>query len=708
MQAFFNVRHRFLSSLVLASSLIAAVTGHAQQKLSATVADEVVVTATRFKEKYLDTPVNVTVITAEDIKNSPAKTLPDLLSEQAGINVQDFFGNNAATTTVDMRGFGVTGGQNTLILIDGRRLGDIDLSGVQWSAIPFAAIERIEIVRGSGAVLYGDGASAGVINIITRSPVAGGRTANLSARAGSYDTFDGQLNANYMGTRAGINITASNFESRGYRDNNRNRQSNALADFRWLTESGEISIKASNDNQGIRLPGARMVQPSAGINLLETNRRGATTPLDYAQRNGNQVLLDWRQRVAFGEFIIGGGYRDKQQTAYFDFGGFPDYRVTDLDVWSFTPRLRIAQPVFGKDNTLVIGYDQYRWDYRLRKSISTVAIAQPINSISATQDTHAVYAHNTTRLTDKATVVVGWRSERFKINANDVYDPAAPGGAFGSGAPAAAQTTSVYAYELGTRYQVAPTFALVGKFGRSYRFANVDETYETTPAFTAQFQLLRPQINVSTEIGAEMKVKRGNLRAALFNINVTDEVHLDAFSAGIGNTNLPPSRRRGLELDGRWKASETLTVGAAYTYTDARFREGTLPGGGGFGAFFSNVVIAGKHVPLVPQHKANLTAAWAFTTKTRLSAAARYVASQFMDNDEANTLGVTIPAYTVIDLKLAHEQGPWRLSAGINNLFNRKYFNYAVRSNQVVAADRYNAYPLPEINGAVTLEYAFK
>ena len=708
MQAFFNVGHRFLSSLFLAGSLIAAVPGHAQQKLPATVADEVVVTATRFKEKYLDTPVNVTVITAEDIKNSPAKTLPDLLSEQAGINVQDFFGNNAATTTVDMRGFGVTGGQNTLILIDGRRLGDIDLSGVQWSAIPFAAIERIEIVRGSGAVLYGDGASAGVINIITRSPVAGGRTAILSARAGSYDTFDGQLNANYMGTRAGINITASNFESRGYRDNNRNRQSNALADFRWLTESGEISIKASNDNQGIRLPGARMVQPSAGINLLETNRRGATTPLDYAQRNGNQVLLDWRQRVAFGEFIIGGGYRDKQQTAYFDFGGFPDYRVTDLDVWSFTPRLRIAQPVFGKDNTLVIGYDQYRWDYRLRKSISTVAIAQPINSISATQDTHAVYAHNTTRLTEKATVVVGWRSERFKINANDAYDPTAPGGAFGSGAPAAAQTTSVYAYELGTRYQVAPTFALVGKFGRSYRFANVDETYETTPAFTAQFQLLRPQINVSTEIGAEMKDKRGNLRAALFNINVTDEVHLDAFSAGIGNTNLPPSRRRGLELDGRWKASETLTVGAAYTYTDARFREGTLPGGGGGGAFFPNVVIAGKHVPLVPQHKANLTASWAFTTKTRLSAAARYVASQFMDNDEANTLGVTIPAYTVVDLKLAHEQGPWRLSAGINNLFNRKYFNYAVRSNQVVAADRYNAYPLPEINGAVTLEYAFK
>ena len=667
-----------------------------------------VVTATRFKDKYVDTPVNVTVITAEDIKNSTAKTLPDLLSEQAGITIHDLFGNNAATTTVDMRGFGVTGGQNTLILLDGRRLGDIDLSGVQWSAIPFAAIERIEIVRGSGAVLYGDGASAGVINIITRSPVAGGRTATLSARAGSYDTFEGQLNANYMGARAGVNFTASNFDSRGYRDNNHNRQSNALADLRWLTDSGEISLKASNDNQGIRLPGARMVQPSAGINLLETNRRGAATPLDYAQRKGDQALLDWRQRVSFGEFIIGAGYRDKQQTSYFDFGGFPDYRVTDLNVWSFTPRVRIAQPLFGKDNTLVIGYDQYRWDYRLRKSISTVAIAQPVNNISATQDTRAFYAHNTTRLTEQATVVAGWRSERFKINANDVYDPAAPGGAFGSGAPADSQSTSVYAYELGVRYQFVPAFALVGKVGRSYRFANVDETYETTPAFTAQFQFLRPQINRSTEVGMEMKDQRGTLRATLFNINVDDEIHLDAFTAGIGNTNLPPSRRRGLELDGRWKAHETLTVGAAYTYTDARFREGTLAGGGGFGAFFSNVGLTGKRVPLVPQHKANLTASWAFATKTRLSAAATYVASQYMDNDEANTLGVTIPAYTVVDLKLAHEQGPWRLTAGINNLFDRKYFTYAVRSNQVAAADRYNAYPLPQINGAVTIEYAFK
>ena len=703
MQSSFKRRFKFFPAFIFISLSITASPGYPQQQ-PVTVGDEVVVTATRFNEKYVDRPVNVTVITAEDIKNSAAKTLPDLLAEQAGINLHDLFGNNAAAATVDMRGFGVTGGQNTLILLDGRRISDIDLSGVQWSAIPFAAIERIEILRGGGAVLYGDGASAGVINIITKSPVAGANSAQVTARAGSYGTTDMQFNANYRGSRAGINFTASNYESDGYRANNRNRQSDGVADFLWLTDSGEIALKAGADSQGIRLPGARRVQPSAGIDQVSNDSRGATTPLDYAQRNGNRATLDWRQRVAFGEFILGAGYREKRQNAYFDFGGFPDYRVTDLHVWSFTPRVRISQPWFGRENTLVIGYDQYRWDYQLRKSISTMAITQPINTVTATQSSKAVYLQNTTRLTDRATLAAGWRSERFSINANDAYDPTAPGALFGSGAQPGAQSELVYAYELGTRYQIAPALALIGKLGRSYRVANVDETYETTAA-TAQFQFLQPQINRSTELGMEFKDKRASLRATLFNINVTNEIHLDPFTKGIGNSNLPPSRRRGLELDGRWRAAETLTLGAAYTYTDATFRDGVLPGGG-FAA--SNVVIAGKTVPLVPQSKANLSASWAVTPKIRFNASATYVGSQFMDNDEGNTLGVKIPASTVADLKLVHEQGPWWLSASINNVFDRQYCNYAVRSQFLFAADAYNAYPLPGRALYVAAQYAFK
>ncbi|MBI3068443.1 MAG: TonB-dependent receptor plug domain-containing protein [Betaproteobacteria bacterium] len=400
---------RFIRMLAALGSA-AVFSAHAAEPVSLTT-EEVVVTATRFKERYIDTPVNVTVITADDIRQSAARTLPDLLSEQAGITIHDFFGNNASTTTVDLRGFGITGAQNTLILLDGRRLSDIDLSGIQWSAIPSAAIERIEIVRGGGAVQYGDGATAGVINIITRSPAAIGNFAEASGRLGTYGTFEGQLNANYFGSEAGFNVTASNLESDGYRANNANRQSNLQADVRWLTERGDLTLKLGADRQGIRLPGARQVQPSAGVNQLETDRRGTSTPLDFATRDGNRAMLDWRGDAAFGEFNIGVGYRDKRQTSYFDFGGFPDYRAADLAVGSFTPRVRIAHRAFGRDNTLVAGFDWYRWDYRLRRANAMANIGRPINTVDAAQENSALYLHHTTRVSERATSA-GWPSRR--------------------------------------------------------------------------------------------------------------------------------------------------------------------------------------------------------------------------------------------------------------------------------------------------------
>jgi iron complex outermembrane receptor protein len=117
-------------------------------------------------------------------------------------------------------------------------------------------------------------------------------------------------------------------------------------------------------------------------------------------------------------------------------------------------------------------------------------------------------------------------------------------------------------------------------------------------------------------------------------------------------------------------------------------------------------VISGKTVPLVPRHKLNLHASWAIDAATRLNTITTYVSEQFMDNDEGNTLGVKIPSYTVTDLKLTHRAGQWTLGAAVNNLFDEKYYNYAVRSQFV--PDRYNAYPLPGRNIMLTLEYVLR
>ena len=661
------------------------------------------VTATRFPEKGRSAAPGVTVITAEDIRNSAAKTVPDILSQQAGINVRDLFGNNAASTTVDMRGFGASGTQNTLILIDGRRVSDVDLSGVQWAAVPLGAIDLIEIVRGSGAVLYGDGASSGVININTRSPGTQKSGVSLEGRYGSYDTRELQLYGNLAGERAGFSMQAIDMASGGYRDNNHNRQHNLMADLYWLPGLGEITLKLAADRQGIRLPGARQIQPSANVNQFITDKRGAQTPLDYASRDGDRALLDWRVTTGFGEFNLSGGWRGKEQKSYFDFGGFPNYRIADLNVLSLTPRVKVTTPLAGHANTLIVGFDSYRWDYRLLVSNAPGNVTRPINTIEAQQQNSAFYLQDTLQLNERLSLTAGARRERLSIDATDRYNATAPGGAFGSGAPAGSQSESSNAYELGVRYQLGAQTSLHARTGSSFRFANVDELYETSAAFTNQFQFLRPQKARTHEVGYETRGAAGHVRAALYTMKVRDEIHLDAFSNGIGNTNLPPSRRRGLELDGQWLATKAVTLGAAYSYIDAQFREGVLPGS----AFSQlNVQLAGRSVPLVPRNKLSVNAAWAISANTRLSAVANYVGAQFMDNDEGNTLGVKIPAYTVVDMKLSYRRGPWRAGLAVNNLLGKSYYNYAVRSQFV--ADRYNVYPLPERNFSVNVAYDFR
>ena len=140
--------------------------------VSAGPLEEIVVTATRYPQQLDSIPANVSVISAADIEASVARNIPDLLRAEAGLHVNDITGNGQ-TYTVDIRGFGETAGLNTLVLVDGRRITSADLSGTDWTVIPLDRVDRIEIIRGSrSSVIYGDNASGGVINIITREFIA--------------------------------------------------------------------------------------------------------------------------------------------------------------------------------------------------------------------------------------------------------------------------------------------------------------------------------------------------------------------------------------------------------------------------------------------------------------------------------------------------------------------------------------------------------
>jgi len=278
-----------------------------------------------------------------------------------------------------------------------------------------------------------------------------------------------------------------------------------------------------------------------------------------------------------------------------------------------------------------------------------------------------------------------------EIDATDTVDPGAPGFFFNTAAPAVSQQQSASAWEVGLRHTLSDAWSLYGRVGQAFRFVNVDEIYENDAFFSAQFQVLNPQRSRTYEAGAEWRSHVLSLRGSIFRTDVMDEIHLDPFTTGVGNTNLPPSRRQGVELEARWEATRTLRIGANYTYTNARFREGVLAGSPV--AIGTGLSVAGKRVPLVPEHKLNASFTWDLTARTRLSGALGAVSSQYMDNDEPNTLGTKVPSYGFADLKLAHSFAWGRIALAINNVLDSHYYTYAVRSAFV--ADRYAVYPLP-------------
>lgn len=646
--------------------------------------DAVLVEATRFPEDVRRLPASTSVIRSEDIARSPGRTLPEVLSNEVGIHMRDLFGNNAAATSIDLRGFGTTAAQNTLILLDGRRLNDLDLSGVQWATIPLSSIERIEILRGTGSVLYGDAASAGVINLVTRSPLKPGRHASAFGRIGSFAAEEGQLHAGYGSARFGVNATLHGYASDGYRRNNRNEQQNASLNARWALGEGALDLRFGTDRQDLRLPGVRRIQPSAGLDEFATDPRGAQTPLDYSSRDGRRAAATLTQRFGEADLSLGLDYRGKDDRIFGDLFGFQTYRANELVLTSLSPRARVPVVLGGMRHQLTLGSDWRDWRYDSRRTDRPENLGRPTNRVAVSQRTEGFYVLDSVDLTESTIATLGARTERASYRASDSVDPGAPA-CFGfcTGAAPVAQAQKQRAWELGLRQRLGRNFTIFGRANRSFRFVNVDEIYEVSPVtFANQFDLLRPQHSRTHEAGVEWSVAAHSLRAALFDIDVSDEIHLNPLT--FDNVNLPPSRRQGLELDGRFQAHPALLLSGGYAYTDARFLEGTLPG--------TATSIAGKRVPLVPRHKLNVGVVWEFTARTQLAARLSALSDQLMENDQANTFIRRIPAYATADVKLSHAVAGARLAIAVNNLFDKKYFGYAVNST---ATDLYNVYPLP-------------
>ncbi|MCL4801395.1 MAG: TonB-dependent receptor [Burkholderiales bacterium] len=643
----------------------------------------VTVTATRFPEDRLDAPVGMTVISAGDIAASTARTLPELLAQQAGVAIRDLTGS--PDQQVDLRGFGITADQNTLLLLDGRRLDEIDLSNPTWSAIPLESIERIEIMRGSGAVLYGGGATGGTINIITRTPRRGTRSGSVAASVGRFDTFELRGASAIAGEQAGGTLALNHYESDNWRENNRVRLGNGEADLRWFGGNGQLGVKLGGDRQNLRLPGPRSEAQ------LTTDPWGTGTPDDWAARETARGLVTGEIALGGGQLAADLGYRESERRAFFGdylFAGFFDqYVESRTGAWTFTPRLKLPYTAFGARHSLVVGYDYADWDFRRRQAQSQAMLGMPAVDLHADQRSEGVYAQHFTQLDTGTRITLGGRLQRVETKATDFANPLGPA--------SASQKRSPRAYEIGVRQRVGEPVEVYGRYGQSFRVARVDEIYEQFGGvgFTSRVAPLEPQTSHDVELGVEYRAGSVRARAAAYQNRLNNEIYF--FAPTFQNVNLPPTLRRGVELEGGWRPMPSLELFANLALRRAEFREGVIGG----------VDVAGNEVPLVPRVLGTLGANWNVTERTLVSAVARYVGSQRYDNDVANDFGRKMPSYTLVDLKLSHRIGDWKLSAALLNALDKFYYSYAVRS---LALNTFNAYPSRPRTFVATVEYAFK
>jgi iron complex outermembrane receptor protein len=173
-----------------------------------------VVTAGRTREEAAKVSAQVTVITAEEIAESGATTVVDVLETAPGVRIsRDASG---MTYDVSMRGMSsVTGGGSVLILVDGMRINPVKgTSFINWDTVNLSEIERIEILDGGASVQYGDNAKAGVINIITKK--SGKAATDIVVSGGSFFQNEQRLSHSQPTNWGGFTISGGHRGTQGY------------------------------------------------------------------------------------------------------------------------------------------------------------------------------------------------------------------------------------------------------------------------------------------------------------------------------------------------------------------------------------------------------------------------------------------------------------------------------------------------------------
>lgn len=618
----------------------------------------VISTSTRTKEYIKNSPSNVTVITQDEIKTSGSKTIAEVLKTETSLYIADYL-PNGKTVNVDIRGFGETGLSNVLVLVDSRRVNNIDLSGTDWTQIPLSLVERIEVVRGGSSVLYGDNASGGVINIITKSP-SEKLEFKTEALAGSYNTFGERLE--FSATEKGVSLLGlfDQYRTDGYRINSELLRNDYTAKIGYSFKDNtktQFTFGEHTDKYG--LPGYLYDR-----DMEARGRRASITPDDYASSRDYYLKFDFESDLKdAGRFEL--SLSRRKRDTHSNWVSVSWITERDTITYSANPKYTLDKDVLGHKNKLICGIDFYDAE----QDINDGGYAGGPDKATISKMSTGVYLLDQFYILDNLSVSGGFRHEDAKYNLEQEEAV--------KRSEAKVFKEDVASFALNYTYSKESNIYL--SYTDSFRHPLVDEYFNTSAFSPSGINLaLSPQTAKNYEVGVRHYLNK-NLLIGLsgYIMKLHNEIYYEPTT--FTNSNYDNTLHRGIEFQSNLRLNDKIKLFGNYAFTNAIFEGGTYDK---------------KKIPGVPEHKWSAGSEININKNFKLSLIGNYVSERYFISDQANSLP-RMASYYTLDTKILYIKDNFSLYFGINNLLNEEYYEYGV-ANSTRTTKVY--YPSPERN----------
>ncbi len=633
--------------------------------------EEVIVTATRDRQETRKAPANVTVITAEEISKSGATSVVDVLDKLESIQFRTY-SSNSSQAMIDLRGFG---GDNpyskTLIMLDGRRLNRTDMQSINWMQMPVDNIERIEVVRGTGSVLYGDSAIGGVINIITKKGKSEPKF-SVSALVGSYGLNNERASVIGATDKWTYAISGENNFNFGYRERSKySAQSGGFNLGYTASDLFNVSLGVSFNNADYQMPGAltkelieqdrRQYQPAIPIYGMKANNDN-----DGSDKYTNINLGIKSFLGSWGQLEVNFLYGKKDLQMNMPSWSSYKFSNTNADTYGIAPKYILANDIFWFQNKVTVGVDYYNEPYK-KDIYSDRERTIKVSSADFRRKSLGYYIRDEFSILKNLILSAGYRFERSSIKGSNADTNS-------YSFPEQENNYSAESYETSLTWLFGKKSKVFAKYATVYRIPFLDEVASFNGfGGTLFLNNLEKEKGVSMEAGVEF-YPLNNLKLALtlYRIDMENEIQwvtTDPITYAGENQNTGKTRHDGAEISFSYLWEKRVKFYGNFTYHVATFENGEN---------------SKKELPMVPNRMANAGVEIYLPYNLTLRTEMRHIGNAFLSGDNDNNTQ-KLDTYTLLNFYVHYKPtiGKLGLTAflGVDNIADVKYsssgFDYA-------------------------------